>query len=176
MKTNRINLFQRCLMVLLLCMTAAGPGCNMQKQLNRQRTELMVTKEQNVLAKSVHQVLLHDSRITWQADSSDHHYKVSIQPLDSFSFSPQHGFKGKALSVEIEGYQRSGRSLHDSSASNMAVMDTELIRLENSRLEKQSNRSTVKEKESKPGMSMIVGVLVVLLVVLAGLKICKTSH
>ena len=167
MKTNRINLFQRCLMVLLLCMTAAGPGCNMQKQLNRQRTELMVTEEQNVQAKSFKQYSFNGSRITWQADSSDHHYQVSIQPTDIFTYSPQRGFSGRASGIEIEGYTRSGRRLNDSSTRAVIAMDTQQISLQHSRLEKQDIRSTLKEKEHKPGMSTLLIVLMVILAIVA---------
>ena len=168
MKINGINSFRCCLLVLLCCVTAAGPGCNIQKRLSSQKNELMISEEQNVLAKSVKQVLLHDTHIFWQVDSSGSFYRVSILPLDTFDFSPQHGFSGRALSVEIEGYNRSRSSLGDNSVRNVAVTDTQLIRLENSRLQEQSSRSRVKEKENKPEMSLIVVVLVCLFVVVGG--------
>lgn len=39
-------------------------------------------------------------------DSADELYTISIIPKDTFSFSVQHGFKGKAEKIELPGQLR----------------------------------------------------------------------
>lgn len=47
-------------------------------------------------------------------DTANEHYSVIIFPADTFSFSAQHGFKGKAEKIELSGKLRRVISRTDS--------------------------------------------------------------
>jgi hypothetical protein len=47
-------------------------------------------------------------------DTANEHYSVVIFPADTFSFSAQHGFKGKAERIELSGKLRRVMSRTDS--------------------------------------------------------------
>lgn len=42
-------------------------------------------------------------RVIFMSDSGYHQYRVNIIPLDTFSFSLEQGFKGRAASIELAG-------------------------------------------------------------------------
>ena len=53
-------------------------------------------------------------RMILMTDSADELYTVSIIPADTFSFSAQHGFRGKAERIEVSGLIRRVQSRTDS--------------------------------------------------------------
>ncbi len=161
MKKKAFILLNCSLLVILLY---GGTGCTLHKQLNSQKTKQVLEEEQNILSKSTAHFGLRDSRITWQRDSSGHTYRVSILPADTFSYSPEHGFKGRAKSVEIEGYHRTARIILDSSSRSLNAAETRKTDIRKSRLQKQEKQSRIKDKKSRPGMIALGGFVLAVII------------
>ena len=97
-------------------------------------------------------------------DTANEHYSVIIFPADTFSFSAQHGFKGKAERIELSGKVRRIISRIDS-----AVILTERQRDMNyeeqyeSKKVEESNFRVLEKKGSKVlnVLIMVVGVILV---------------
>lgn len=71
-------------------------------------------------------------RSTIRADSLDHQYRVTIFPVDTFHFSPDTGFMGKASRIELTGQRRAFRWLNDSAQlANSSSASLELNALDN---------------------------------------------
>jgi len=54
------------------------------------------------------------SRLLAITDSSGQEYRITIFPTDSFQFSPERGFSGKASKIELSGSIHRSRQIHDS--------------------------------------------------------------
>lgn len=104
---------------LLLTLIFINSSCNVRRanrtesRSNKQLTE--DTSMQNRTAAS-----LKGNQLILVNDSVNHEYQVRIFPLDTFSFSAERGFKGKAASIEFAG---SGKQVKESLESTVFSAD-----------------------------------------------------
>ena len=73
-------------------------------------------------------------------DSSSNMFKVTIFPLDTFTFSLEGGFKGKAMRIEAAGIIKQYKKMVDSS---------EMLFEKETRVEFENNRNVKKVESSK---------------------------
>lgn len=88
-------------------------GCR-TKLLNfeKMRISEVQTEDRHILSK--YNESLRSNRIVFTSDSDKQFYRVSIFPLDTFSFSLQDGFKGRASSIEVTGVRYQVKTVSDS--------------------------------------------------------------
>lgn len=109
MKPNRSFIIKLTGMALIILSQSA---CRTEKLLNRQQTS---SSSLEVTADSVRELQNRSfSRTSAVRDSSDQFYQVTIFPADTFQFSMQEGFTGKATKLEVRGSIRQIRHLNDS--------------------------------------------------------------
>ncbi|MDO8994558.1 hypothetical protein [Daejeonella sp.] len=166
MKINIIQLGYTFGGALFISMTLTS--CQIDKFLNRQKSKMQISEDQKTMISSELQARLRDSHTIRLSDSTGHIYEVDIFPVDTFSFSLENGFKGKAFSISIKGKQNVLRSLIDSSNRPQDVHNLEMDNIEFSRRMEQNTDSKIKEKESRIAFSKIIMVLVSLLILIAG--------
>ncbi|HQS51747.1 MAG TPA: hypothetical protein PLN99_07600 [Daejeonella sp.] len=171
MKINRITLGYTFFGTLLLLL--ALTSCQTDKFLNRQKSKMQVSEDQKIMNITELQARLKDSRTIRLSDSSGHTYQVDIFPVDTFSFSPESGFKGKAFSISIKGKQDVLRSLIDSSNRSQDVHNLEMDNIEFSRKMEHNTDSKIKEKESRIAFSKIIMALLALVILMAGWRYWK---
>lgn len=85
------------------------------------RTNKISTRQQNQSAlfeqtdtRNLEQENREQSRLLAITDSSGQEYRITIFPTDSFQFSPERGFRGKASKIELSGSIRRTKQIHDS--------------------------------------------------------------
>ncbi|HQT59478.1 hypothetical protein [Daejeonella sp.] len=157
----------------VLFISIALTSCQTDKFLNRQKSKMQVSEDQKIMNITELQARLKDSRTIRLSDSSGHTYQVDIFPVDTFSFSPESGFKGKAFSISIKGKQDVLRSLIDSSNRSQDVHNLEMDNIEFSRKMEHNTDSKIKEKESRIAFSKIIMALLALVILMAGWRYWK---
>lgn len=172
MKINRITLGYTFFGTLLLLL--ALTSCQTDKFLNRQKSKMQVSEDQKITITSALQTRLKDSRTIQLSDSLGHTYQVDIFPVDTFSFSPESGFKGKAIGISITGKQNILRSLIDSSNRSQDVHNLEMDNIEFSRRIEHNTNSKIKEKDNRIAIPKIIMVLVSLLILITGWRYVKS--
>lgn len=166
MKVNKITLGYTYFGALLLL--PALTSCQIDKFLNRQKSKMQISEDQKIMITRELQARLQDSRTIRLSDSSGHTYQVDIFPVDSFSFSPLSGFKGKAYSISITGKQVALKSMVDELNQSLDIHCMEKDIIEFSQRKEQKTELKVKEKESRIAFSKILMVLLGLLILIAG--------
>lgn len=152
----------------VLFISIALTSCQTDKFLNRQKSKMEISEDQKIMNITELQARLKDSRTIRLSDSLGHTYQVDIFPLDTFSFSPESGFKGKAFSISIRGDQNILRSLIDSSNRSQDVHNLEMVNIEFSRKMEHNTDSKIKEKENRIAFFKIIIALISLLILIAG--------
>ena len=150
--------------IYLSLFLAALTSCQTAKLLNRQKDKVQVAAQKTILMNEEQQILLNHHRQISFSDSSDQTYQISIVPIDSFSFSIQNGFKGRALSIEINGIQQIRKNLNDSSAESLEIHRSEKANIISKHTREQSTNLKAKEKESRMMSSKTMLILICLLV------------
>jgi len=171
MKINKITLGYTFWGALFISMTLTS--CQIDKFLNRQKSKTEMAEDQKIMITTELQTRLQDSRTIRLSDSLGHTYQVDIFPLDTFSFPPKNGFKGKAFSISIKGKQNIVKSLIDSSNRSQDVHNLEMDNIEFSRKMEHNTDLKNKEKESRIAFSKIIMVLLGLLILIAGWRYWK---
>lgn len=153
-----------CLSLFLPVLTS----CQTAKLLNRQKEKVQVAAQKTILMDQEQQILLNHHRQISFSDSSDQTYQISIVPIDSFSFSIQDGFKGRAQSIEISGIQQIRKHLSDSSAESLESHRSEKANIISKNTREQSTNLKAKEKESRMMSSKTMLILLGLMILVAG--------
>jgi len=148
-------------------------SCQTEKFLSLQKSKMASMEEQKIKLKTEQKNLLQSSQAIRLTDSMMQDYQVSILPVDSFSFSIQDGFKGKALSIEIRGKQNLLKSISDSSGQFLQSHKLEQGSLELKHRQEQSAVSKTKEKESRMVFPEIILILIGILVLAVGWRYLK---
>ena len=104
---------------MILIMLCHG-ACRTSKFSNRQHVQAMVVEETNnsSIEQENKQYALSRSII----DSNGQEYHVTIFPADSFRFSLQEGFSGKATKIELRGSARQLTRINDSTTINATAL------------------------------------------------------
>lgn len=86
------------------------------KNLSTQKSRKAIHNTEDISIQSSERGFLQGSRLISMSDSVDNQYYIKISPLDTFSFSLQNGFKGKATMIEVVGTSQEVRKIIDSSS------------------------------------------------------------
>ncbi|HEY1062179.1 MAG TPA: hypothetical protein VGE44_10870 [Daejeonella sp.] len=106
MQTLKINLFVLLMLIIL-------SSCSTRK-LNKQILKSSVSEQSEIRMKELKNAQYEGKRMILMTDSADVLYTISIIPKDTFSFSVQQGFRGKAQKIEVRGLHRRVKSRSDS--------------------------------------------------------------
>ena len=106
MRTLMIKLFT--LLILII-----QSSCSTRK-LNRQKSESSASTQSEIRMQELQKDQLEAKRKLLLTDTTHEQYTVTIFPLDSFSFSKENGFRGKAERIEVKGMNRRVKTLSDS--------------------------------------------------------------
>ena len=106
MKTIIINL-------LTLLILINFSSCSTRK-LNKQILKSSASEQSKIRMQDLKNAAYEGKQMILITDSADERYTISIIPADTFSFSVQHGFRGKAEKIEVSGLIRRVQSRSDS--------------------------------------------------------------
>jgi len=95
----------KAIVIKLLALLILISSCSTRK-LNRQKFESSYSAQSEIRMQELLNDKLEAKRKIVLTDTANEHYSVIIFPADTFSFSAQHGFKGKAEKIEISGLLR----------------------------------------------------------------------
>ncbi len=103
---------------MILIMLCHG-ACRTSKYSNRKHVQAIVAEEtyNSIIEQENKQYSLSRSII----DSTGQEYQVTIFPADSFRFSVQEGFSGKAIKIELRGSARQFTRTNDSTTLNASA-------------------------------------------------------
>ena len=109
------------ILIKICCITALTIGFSAcrSKHLINQKSRTSADRTRDTKIKTTQDDFYQRSSVISIRDSAKHQYQVNIFPIDSFSFSLQEGFRGRAHVIELKGeiHQRKETSeLHDSTA------------------------------------------------------------
>ncbi len=148
--------------LLALLMLINLSSCNTRK-LNKNRSESSASEQSEIRVQDLKNAQFEGKRMILMTDSADELYTVSIIPADTFSFSAQHGFRGKATKIEVSGLIRRVQSRTDStvlSAEKQTAM--RYVEHQESKKSEISNTRVLEKKRWPPLMIIIMsGVLIV---------------
>jgi len=101
------------LKLLMLLILINFSSCSTRK-LNKQILKSSVSEQSEIRMQDLMNDKLEAKRKILLTDTTNEQYSVVIFPSDTFSFSAQHGFKGKAERIELSGKMRRVINLTDS--------------------------------------------------------------
>ena len=90
-------------------------GSSSTRKLNIQKLESSASEQSEIRMQNLRNDKLEASRRILLTDTANEQYSVIIFPADTFSFSAQHGFKGKAEKIKLSGKLRRVKNRTDSS-------------------------------------------------------------
>jgi hypothetical protein len=119
--------------LLALLILISFSSCN-TRRLNKQKFESSSSAQSEIRLQDLKNERYDSKRMITLTDSANEFYTISIFPSDTFSFSAQHGFRGKAAKIELTGLLRRVLTRTDSTAL---------------RAEKQSSRTYKEQQQSE---------------------------
>ena len=150
--------------ILLALLILIGLSSCSTRKLNKQKFEISSSAKSEMRMQELMNDKLEAKRKILMTDTANEYYSVIIFPADTFSFSAQHGFKGKAEKIELSGKLRRVISRIDS-AGLLAERQRDMNYGEQheSKIAKLSN-SRVLEKKGWRLVNVLIIVLVIILV------------
>ncbi len=140
------NLIQLCLVALTMLSLC---HCS-TKNLSTQKSRKAVHSTEDISIQSSERGFLQGSRIISMSDSANNQYRINIFPLDTFSFSLQNGFKGKASMIEVVGRRQEVKKIIDSSTiRGERQEETQYDSKRSSRESTTSRQKNLQKKRSK---------------------------
>ena len=109
------------------------------------------------------------------SDSSNHQYKVRIFPLDTFSFSVDSGFKGRARSIELSGFIRQSRDASGIITDSAAKLTDEVYRQEASSSSKEKIITKALTKKSFGIIPFWIWIGLIIFIIYVVVKFSKIS-
>lgn len=140
----------------------ALPACRTSKFSNRQKAQLAV-EEQSDFKSNLRQDSYY-GRSTSISDSSGQHYQLTIFPVDSFRFSLQNGFAGKATKVLVTGSGEQMMRLTDTSGFSGSLNSQSAMKMRKDRTAKRQENSSLVEKPEVGWKSICAGLIAGMLV------------
>jgi len=139
-------------------------SCSTGKLLERNSTRYTEHRIDETQTRHLEKELTYNERVVLLNDSSRHLYKVEIFPLDSFVYSIQGGFRGRASRIEVTGSTEHLRHSIDHERGLVASA-SDSIKSSTSKI-KRFERSVSKEVQRKrSGGILIMIILLVCLII-----------
>ena len=134
--------------LIMLCHGA----CRTSKYSNGQHIQTMAAEETNI--KSKEQENRQSSLSRSIVDSIGQEYYVTIFPADSFRFSVQEGFFGKATKIEVRGSEKQFSRINDSITINASASRKSSSGVKRKTSNEETSRSRSVEKMRMPRIWM----------------------
>ena len=151
------------LKLLSLLILISFSSCSTRK-LNKQILKSSSSEQSEIRMQDLMNDKLEAKRKILLTDTAHEYYSVIISPADTFSFSAQHGFKGKAEKIELSGLLRRVMSRTDS-AGLLAESQRDLHYEEQYESKKvEESKSRVLEKKGSKMVNVLIMVVGVILV------------
>lgn len=151
MRTLIIKLFTLLILIII-------SSCSTRK-LNRQKSESSASMQSEIRMQELQKDQLEAKRKLLLTDTTHEQYTVTIFPLDSFSFSRENGFRGKAERIEVSGRLRRVISRTDSAVLRVEKKSDRTYE-EQERIEKSAlSKTQVLERKSWRAFWLFIGLL-----------------
>ncbi len=147
----------------MLLILISFSSCSTRK-LNKQKFEISSSAQSEIRMQDLMNDKLEAKRKILLTDTANEQYSVIIFPADTFSFSAQHGFKGKAERIELSGELRRVMSRMDSAGLfEERQRDMNYEEEYESKKAEESNSRVLEKRRSKVVnvLIMVVGVILV---------------
>lgn len=129
---------------IILAGTIMIMSCHTRKFTSRQQNQSALFEQTD--SRNLEQENIQQSRSLAVRDSSEQEYRITIFPTDSFRFSPERGFIGKASKIELSGSMHRIRQILDSTDFNLSeIRETRAVQLKKQDV-KQLNQAKSTEK------------------------------
>ena len=142
--------------LLALLILISLSSCNTRK-LNRQRSESSASEQSEIRMQDLKNAAYEGKRMILMTDSTDEHYTISIIPADTFSYSAQHGFKGKAEKIEVTGLIRRVQTRTDSTVLHAEKQSGRTYEKQYQSEKSDLSRTRILEKRSWPVIMVFIG-------------------
>lgn len=148
-------------------------ACRTDKFLNTEKTRSSDLSATNIRIEELKHETYRASQMISLNDSNDHYYRINIFPVDSFSFSVQHGFRGRASRMEIVSSARQVTRLAEKRDLLAAKQDYSTKSQVNKSRRVRGTNSKVLEKSKRGGEWALIWLGLAGLIVFTGWKILK---
>ena len=126
------------------------------RKLNRQRSESSASEQSEIRMQDLKNAAYEGKRMIRMTDSADELYSISIIPADTFSFSAQHGFRGKAEKIEVTGLIRRVQSRTDNTVLHAEKQSGRTYEEQKQSEKSDLSRTRILEKRSWPVMRVFI--------------------
>lgn len=151
MRTLIIKLFTLLILIIL-------SSCSTRK-LNRQKSASSASMQSEIRMQELQKDQLEAKRKLLLTDTTHEQYTVTIFPLDSFSFSKESGFRGKAEKIEVSGQLRRVLSRTDSAVFRVEKQSDRTYEEQERREKSDFSKTRVLESKSWRALWVSVGLL-----------------
>ncbi len=160
------------LAVMILIMLSHG-ACRTRKLTGREQSRLDIEERADTKSRVQEVNRLAVSRTI--TDSSGQSYQLTIYPADTFTFSMENGFTGKALKVVLNGFLKQQLRISGTSNVNKTMTyETEASR-SSDLTERNKTREAALERTGIMSKGLVIG-LIVLLIILGLLWKFRQRH
>lgn len=156
MRTLILKLFALLILIII-------SSCSTRK-LNRQKSERSSSIQSEIRMQELEKDQLETKRKLLLTDTTHEQYTVTIFPLDSFSFSRENGFRGKAEKIEVKGMHRRVRTLSDSTTIQAETQSDRVYEVEERREKKEVLSGRVVERRRWNWLMVVIVLLALILV------------
>lgn len=152
------------IMSSMVMLIAIQTSCR-SRMVNSARIRNSEKMRESVNLKSKQNESLASSRVIFMSDSTVNAYRVTIFPVDTFTYSPEAGFKGKARKIEASGIARELKKTGDSSATHFQKELQVDYRNSRDTRKVEGSRAKVMEKERVGLVSTLFVVILAVLII-----------
>lgn len=151
------------ILVKLCCITVLilGFSACRSKHLTTQKFRTSADQTKDISIKTTQDDYLQRNSFISIKDSTKHQYQVNIFPIDSFSFSLQEGFRGRAHAIELLGeihQQKETSEQYDSTATKQQESDYyEMVKTSETTLG--STRHLKKRNFNLMSIAILIGII-----------------
>lgn len=166
-KTPRISIF---LLIALSICSCRSKDLNIRHERNARVQQESTGLESRIKESN------YTNRIIEISDSSNHQYKVRIFPLDTFSFSIDSGFKGRARSIEFSGSIRQGSDASGIIADSATKLIDEVYKQQTSSSSKEMTTTKALTKKSPGIISFWIWIGLIIVIIYVVVKFPKIKY
>ena len=158
LKSNSMKTVKIKLLALLMLINLSS--CSTRK-LNRQILKSSASEQSEIRMQDLKNAQFEGKRMVLLTDSADELYTISIIPADTFSFSAQNGFIGKASKIEVSGLVKRVKTLSDSTMVQVEQQSGRTYEEQYQSEKSELTRTGVLEKKSWRVVGVLIGLGVI---------------
>jgi hypothetical protein len=147
--------------LLALLILISFSSCN-TRRLHKQKFESSSTAQSEIRLQDLNNEGYNSKRMITLTDSANEFYKISIFPSDTFSFSAQQGFRGKAAKIEVTGLISRVLNRTDSTAQNAEKQSSRTYKEQQQREQSELYKTGGLVKKRWPAVLIVIGLVVII--------------